>query len=174
MSVRILKEASIRQLFATLDMTSDIIEKCPESYWNQKISGHVIWQLIYHPLFYVDFYSNDLDKSIMHPAEDYRPSDIFTENRPNSSLTDPGVVIPTKNQLKKFIGFLKTKTKELIMNATEEDLQQISSFEWLGMTKLECVLYYSRHLMEHVGQVSGYLRKDHGIVIKWKGVGNIN
>lgn len=50
-----IKSALISQLGAALNMTETGVRNCPEDVWKTEIRGHLVWRVVYHSLFYVDF-----------------------------------------------------------------------------------------------------------------------
>lgn len=169
------KESTLSQLRASLEMCKIVIERCPDEYWELEIRGHKIAQVLYHGLFYTDFYINDLDDQINNPAENYSPPELFKQvDRPTPSLSEPVENVLLKEILLEFINFISKKVGNLILNVSEERLSEKSEFKWLSLKKAEVVLYLTRHLMEHIGQVSAYIRDRAPISMKWVGKGKVD
>lgn len=173
--LNIYKEATLSQLRAALEMCRIVIERCPEEFWDLEIRGHQISQVLHHGLFYTDFYINDLDDQIKNPAENYSPPELFNQiKRPTPSLSEPVENVLPKEILIEFINFISNKAGHLILNVSEKRLSERSEFEWLSIKKVEVLLYLTRHLMEHIGQVAAYVRDRSTISMKWVGKGSFD
>ncbi len=164
------KTSLISQFGASLNMVETAIRECPENVWLMEIRGHRIWQVIYHCLFYADFYGNGLDPSLNDPSEEFAPGPIFqNKSVPSSSLTEHGNIPLTQELALQYIEYLRGKTNKMINNCTEERFKQKAGFSWLPMNNLELVMYFTRHVMQHVGQVSAYIRERYDISVHWSG-----
>lgn len=155
-------------------MTNKLVKECSESLWSTNIEGHIFGQVLYHALYYVDFYSNDLDPNIKHPAEQFtRPPFIDTETDPGAALDISTDQVLSKDIILQYIGYIRRKIAKLLEAATEENLMKKSKFDWLPMTSMETVLYLSRHLMDHAGQTQAYLKTQEQKVVSWVGVAEL-
>ncbi|MCY3411891.1 MAG: DinB family protein [Candidatus Heimdallarchaeota archaeon] len=161
------KKASLSQLLATLAMARDIIEKCTDELWIMKISDHKLAQLMYHALFYTDFYLNDLNEEMEQPSENYVLPEFFEKDKPQSDLSVEVEEVLPRSRLLDFVDYIEKRAIHLVSNVKDKTLLEKSGFHWLPMSKMEVVIYLSRHLMEHTGQIYGFIRDKQSISIPW-------
>ena len=70
------------QFGASIDMLENAINMCPEKIWNLKNDFSDFWYLVYHTLFWLDFYLTEVPENSLHqiisaprnwiPKESYR------------------------------------------------------------------------------------------------------
>ena len=89
------------------------------------------------------------------------PSPHFEELKEKSFLSQEIML--------KYIEFLREKTNKLISNCTEEHFLEKARFHWQSINNLEMVIYFTRHVMQHIGHVSAYIRERYDISVPWSG-----
>src|SRR6185436_15746837 len=65
------KDAVWRQFGAAIDMLANAIDACPEGLWSDTSRTPPYWYVVYHTLFFLDFYLAD-------GADDFQPPPPFT------------------------------------------------------------------------------------------------
>jgi len=93
------------QFGASIQMMGNAIKTCPENLWSDRKQKHEYWYLVYHTLFWLDFYLTDNpdDYSLRHP---------FT-----LSELDPEGLLPhrvyTKKELLNYLILCRKNVKKL-------------------------------------------------------------
>ncbi len=59
MDINTYKEIIWRQLGAAIDMLENALRDCPEKLWSDGEREPKYWYVVYHTLFWLDFYSSD-------------------------------------------------------------------------------------------------------------------
>lgn len=157
------------QLGATIDMLENAMWACPDELWSNPskrpewISGNVagFWCVVYHTLFFIDFYLSD-------SAERFTPPAPFTLDE-----LDPAGLLPerpyTKDELQTYLNHCRGKSRAAIEALTEENAQEhrnIGSFEG---SVAELLLYLMRHVQHHAGQLNLLLRQTIDSAPRWVG-----
>lgn len=135
-------QAVSEQYAAALKMLEDTVTKCDAALWQDSTTETVISQVIYHTMFFVDFY---LSKN---KAE--RESFKGKYGDDGGSFHEPDRLF-TKEQLTTYVQEIKEKANELFSELTIDDLNKQPVFEWHGSSELSSLLYNLRHIMLHVG-----------------------
>ncbi|MHA2249036.1 MAG: hypothetical protein ACXAD7_01680 [Candidatus Kariarchaeaceae archaeon] len=165
-----IKQALISQLGAALNMIETGVRNCPEDVWNIEIRGHKVWRVLYHALFYVDFYGNSLDSSIDNPEEQFTLPSIFNNIKvPSAHFEEPTDTILNQEIMLKYIDFLREKSNKLINDCTEVQFKEKARFHWHTINNLEMVMYFTRHVMQHIGHVSADIRERYDVSVPWSG-----
>jgi hypothetical protein len=165
-----IKQVLISQLGAALNMAETAAANCPDDVWKMEIRGHNVWRVLYHALLYVDFYGNSLDPSMENPEEDFEASKFFGDTKvPSPHFEDITDAFLDQKIILEYIEYLREKTNTLISNCTEDLFLEKARFHWQSINNLEMVIYFTRHVMQHVGHVSAYIRERHDISVPWSG-----
>ena len=148
-------------------MLTDVINKCPDTLWNDTKYENQYWRIVYHTLFYTALYLHE-------GPEQFVPWDkhIDTYNYLGSLTSDnkPVVIdiVYTKDQMREYSRSLFNDCDSLVAN-----IGQIKSgFDWLPMSRLEIHFYNIRHLQHHIGQLTERLHQSGIKGIKWEGMVN--
>lgn len=137
-----LMEAISEQYGAALHMLENTITKCDQGLWENTTTETVISQVIYHTLFYVDFY---LSKN---KAEREAFKGKYGDD--GESFHEPDKLF-TKEQLTAYVQEIKQKANKRFNELTIQELNGEPVFEWHGSSELSSLLYNLRHIMLHVG-----------------------
>jgi hypothetical protein len=149
-----------QQLGATIDMLENAMHACPDNVWNAARSQQPeSWYLVYHTLFWLDFYLSDPDSSFVPPSP-------FTLDE-----RDPDAVFPehpyTKEDLQNYLERGREKCRALIAAMTDQVSREhvaIGSFEG---SRMELLLYNLRHVQHHAAQLNLILRQQIDSAPRW-------
>ncbi|MFW9993768.1 MAG: DinB family protein [Candidatus Odinarchaeota archaeon] len=148
---------SIREQYgATFKMLENVINKCPDSFWNDSKNGPPFYKIVYHTMFFIDLYLSRTkeERTSFTPRfskqEDYR---ISPEN-----FSNPQEPTLSKSDVLDYLHDLKIKGKKRIESLTLQELINESVFEWHGSSILSSMLYNLRHVMLHIGALQVRLR----------------
>jgi hypothetical protein len=166
MQATLVLDAIASQTLAGLAMLRQTIECCPDHAWDQPVGVYPFWQVAYHVLCYVDFYSAP-DNDSWRP--DQRPDGLHPLGR-----TELDEEFPSRRFERTELLPYTDKCKEIVLGAlareTESSLRGPSGFAHLPMPRLELYLYTLRHLQHHTGQLGALLRRI-GVDTGWRKAG---
>lgn len=150
-----------RQFGAAIDMLENAIVACPDKVWGDRPGFSEFWYLVYHTLFFLDYYLSD-------PANEFAPPSPF-----GLEELDPAGVLPprvyTKDELLTYLKHGRTKCRETIAALTEEMAHQPCGFEHRDMSMAELLLYTMRHVQHHAAQLNLLLRQAIDSAPRWVG-----
>lgn len=154
----------IRQQFgAAIDMLENAILACPDDVWCDRtkkpewIDNDIVgfWYLVYHTLFFLDFY-------LSNSPEDFEPPAPF-----NRDELDPAGLLPDRPYSKEvLLGYLdhcRSKCYATIEAMTDERAQQPDRTRpEQNLTVAERHLCNMRHVQHHAAQLNLVLRQKTG------------
>jgi len=147
------------QLGAAIDMLENAMESCPEEVWSDpsrrpEWPRHDVvgfWYLVYHTLFFLDFYFSDL------PEGEFAPPAPFTLEE-----LDPAGLLPerpySKEDLRKYFEHVRRKCRERIEALDETSFERKTRTK-PNISEAEMVLYNMRHVQHHTAQLNLILRQ---------------
>lgn len=161
-----IRQSTLRQYRAGLDMLRSAVESCPEDLWFATEYRNRFWHIAYHSLFYTHLY--------VQPSEgDFQP---WSRHVPNSNYLGPRpwakdetFKIPetyTKSDVQEYAALCLAEVEKQVPLIRFEDS---SGFSWLPFDKLELQFYNVRHLQHHTGQLIERLRTSANIGVSWIG-----
>lgn len=144
-------EAVDREIGAALDMLENAIRACPESIWGDRDRRPEFWYLVYHTLFFLDYYSADSPEGFAPPAP-------FTLDE-----LDPAGILPdrvyTKDEMLTYLAYGRARCRAMIAATTGERVAGPSGFARPGLSAGELLLQTLRHVQHHVAQLHLILRQ---------------
>ena len=160
--------AIAEQYGAALTMLENTIVNCDEALWQDSKREIVISQVIYHTLFFVDFYLSK-DKSEREIFKGKLGDDLMGERTDGMEWTK----IYTRDELRNYLNDIRNKADKRFKEITLEELNNASVFEWHGSSVLSSLLYDLRHIMLHVGALHVRLNAVGKVPLKWVGKASI-
>lgn len=138
------------QFGGALQMLENAIVACPEEVWGTELKASEFWFLAYHTLIKTDYYGSE-------STEGFHPPEPFTlgEN-PIGHLQER---VYSKDELLGYLEFAWEKNRTLVHSLTPEKAQQRFVDEYKKFSLLELVLYNTRHVQHHAGQLNLLLRQ---------------
>ncbi|HEY3155349.1 MAG TPA: DinB family protein [Candidatus Eisenbacteria bacterium] len=140
-----------QQFGASIDMLENALLACPEELWNDRSRQPEYWYVVFHTLFFLDFYLSDSSEGFTPPAP-------FTLDE-----LDPAGLLPervyTKDELRTYLAHGRRKCRARIEALTEESVGQRCGFERPDVTVSELLLYNMRHVQHHAAQLNLILRQ---------------
>lgn len=159
MGNKFINEIILSQFGASIEMMENAIKTCPENLWSDRTQKPEYWYLVYHTLFWLDFY-------LTENPDDYNPPDQFTLTE-----LDPDGILPdrvyTKDELLNYLKFCRSKCEKTITNLTVEKTNQNYKFGSIEMSFGELLVYNLRHVQHGVGQLNLILRQKIDDSPKW-------
>src|SRR5215510_11473417 len=148
-----------QQFGAAIDMLENAMHACPDDLWSNadekpawvKKSVVGFWYVVYHTLFWLDFYLSESEQGFVPPAP-------FTLDE-----LDPAGLLPerpyTRDELQRYLDHGRKKCRAAIEALTDEKAhaqRKLSSGEVCGA---ELILYNMRHVQHHAAQLNLLLRQ---------------
>jgi tetratricopeptide (TPR) repeat protein len=153
-----LTKAIAEQYGAALKMLENTIKECDEGLWQDSKTDTVISQVVYHTLYYVDYY---LSKN---KAE--KESFKGKYGRDGGSFHEPDKIF-TKGQLTNYLQEIMEKADKRFNNITIQELVNKPVFEGQGSSLLSSLLYDLRHIMLHVGALHVRVNAQEKKPLRW-------
>jgi hypothetical protein len=159
-----------RQFGAAIDMLENAIRTCPEDVWSDPtkkpewVDNDIVgfWYLVYHTLFFLDFYLSD-------SMEDFGPPAPF-----NRDEFDPAGLLPehpySMDLLLGYLDHCRRKCGQVIDSMTDDTARQLNGPRPrpdLKMSSGELLLDNLRHVQHHAAQLNLVLRQKTGSAPKW-------
>lgn len=149
------------QLGAAIDMLENAIDACPEEVWGDRSRVPEYWYMVYHTLFFLDYYLSD-------SFEDFVPPAPF-----NLDELDPAGVLPprvyTRDEMRAYLRHGRAKAHAVVEGLTEERAREHRRFSNRDGTLLELVLVSLRHVQHHTAQLNLILRQTVDDAPRWVG-----
>ena len=156
-----------QQLGAAIDTLEAAMQACPDEVWCDSskspewVSRDVVgfWYLVYHALFFLDFYLSD-------SAEGFSPPEPFNRDELN-----PAGLLPerpyTKGELQAYLEHCREKCRAVLEALTEQKARQRCGFERLDLSTAELLLFSMRHVQHHAAQLNLILRQRTASAPQW-------
>lgn len=149
------------QFGAAIDMLENAVAACPDKLWGDRSRQPEYWYLVYHTLFFVDYYLSELESGFKPPAP-------FT-----LAELDPAGILPervySKSELRTYLEHSRNKCRVKLSALTEERAEQPCGFERRNMSVAELLLYNMRHVQHHTAQLNLILRQTIDSAPGWVG-----
>ena len=159
MDSKIIREIIWFQFGASIDMLKNAIKACPEELWSDRSQRPEFWYLVYHTLFWLDFY-------LTESPDEFVPPKPFTLTE-----LDPEGILPeriyTKSELLTYLEHGRKKCIQTIENLTDEIAKKHYKYGSVEMSFGELLLYNMRHIQHGVGQLNLILRQKTDSAPRW-------
>jgi hypothetical protein len=140
-----------RQFGGAIDMLENAIRACPENIWNDRSRKPEYWYIVYHTVFFLDFYLTESEDKFA-PPPGYSLSEL-----------DPSGILPervySQAELLTYLDHGRNKCRQAILRLTEENAHKRCAFDRPDVTNAELILYTLRHVQHHAGQLNLILRQ---------------
>ena len=166
-----IKTALVAQFHASLYTLSQCVAKCPADLWFERVGNDPYWYVVYHTLYFVDFYLEPSDASFK-PRDFHREDEELLGPKPWPSANPPGrEAAYTQVLMTGYVRHCRQKAADAVGAETAESLAGPSGFTRRHITRLELHVYNVRHIQHHAAQLSLRLRWATGEGIDWRGTG---
>lgn len=161
------KTTAWRQFGAAIDMLENAIVACPDPVWSdpsqrpewpeKDVVGY--WYLVYHTLFWLDYYLSD-------DLKGFKPPPPFTLDE-----MDPAGLLPerpyTKEELLAYLEHGRRKCRATIQALDETRGFQTKAATREGTNAAELLLHNMRHVQHHTAQLNLIMRQKVGVNVGW-------
>ena len=139
------------QFGAALDMLENAIRACPDSLWGDRTRNPQFWYLAYHTIFYTDLY-------LSPGQEGFQPPAPYTLSEYDPSGAMPPRVY-TRPELLSYLDHGRRKLRGVIDSLTDEAAAERLAFGSITGSRLEVLLYCTRHIQHQSAQLNLILRQ---------------
>ena len=155
------------QFGAAIDMLENAIAACPDEIWSDPsrrpewVKNDIVgyWYLVFHTLFWLDYYLSDV-------AKGFTPPPPFTLDE-----LDPAGLLPdrpyTKRELQTYLEHGRRKCYEVIEALDEKRAFQSKTSTQPSLSVAELLLYNLRHVQHHTAQLNLILRQKTDSAPSW-------
>jgi len=145
------REIIWNQFGAAIDTLESTIHACPDELWGDRSQRPEYWYIVYHTLFFLDFYLHD-------SGEEFAPPAPF-----NLDELDPAGILPdrvyTKAEMLRYLEHGRGKCRATLVRLTDEKAAEIRRFGPVEGSFAESLLYTMRHVQHHSAQLILILRQ---------------
>ena len=152
-----------KQLLAAMATLGQCIKNCPDADWDQSHGDAPYCQVVFHTLFYLDFY-------LSGDEESFKAQDFHTSHR--SFFRDYEELIDkipenryVKPEIDRYFTFCLGKTHRTLGKMEDDRILDMSGHK--GMTYIELFIYITRHIQHHSAQLGLRLQQKYGHELDW-------
>lgn len=154
-----MKQSLWRQMGASIDMLENAIRACPDDVWGDDEREPQCWYLVYHTLFWLDYYSSAT-------GEGFAPPEPFTLGEMDPAGVMPGRVY-TRGEMLTYLDYGRNKTREAIGLLDEDKAAGAASPVRPDVGATEIFLYNMRHVQHAAAQLNLVLRAETKSAPRW-------
>jgi len=159
-----LVDAVKKQMLAALATLNQCIDNCPASEWDKSHNDAPFSQVLFHTLFYVDYYLSE-------DEHEFKAQPFHAENK--SLFRDyeeleykKAEEVYTKAEITKYMDFCYAKTNGYFEKAEAENLFLKSTHR--DMQNIEFIIYITRHVQHHAAQLGLRIQQVTGKELRWE------
>lgn len=161
----ILKSLILHQMTASIDTLKYCIDSCPESEWQEAHKDAPFSQVIFHALFYADFYLGRDSVPFKEQAFHVSHKGIFLDYE---EMEDK---IPThlydKSFCFEYLSHCLAKLKATVEAETAGSLAGESGIDFRKCSRAELYVYNMRHIQHHAAQLGLRIQMITGKEMPW-------
>lgn len=153
------------QFFAALKTLRSCVERCPASQWHESHGDHPFSQVVFHTIFYADYYlGKDVWPFKNQPFHAAHRDEFATYEE----LED---VLPVQQHGQHFcleyLDHVEQKMRRVLANEDMAILAGESGISFRNMGRAELHLYNIRHIQHHAAQLGLRLQLLDGVELTW-------
>ncbi len=159
----------LQQYEAALCTLNHCIEKSPEPVWQGKVVNMTFDQVVFHTLFFTDYYLGKWPEDLKNQPYHRKNADFFADYEE----MEPRVQVQryTKDSLSNYLQYCRSKAEEFLTTEGPTDLERECGFPPKTFSRAELHVYNIRHIQHHAGQLIMRLRLDSEVDTPWFGSG---
>jgi hypothetical protein len=158
------------QYHAALNTLREVMEKCPDSLWDDPADGAPrFWRVAYHTLFYCHFYLQQRQEDFTPWARHHDEAQFIASVPWDNHRPPKAYEAYTRGELLEYL----TECDRMIdpgVDALDLSAPQCG-FPWYQMPTLEHQIVNIRHIQHHAAILSSRLRRSAGVAVNWFGKG---
>jgi DinB superfamily len=148
-----------QQFGASIQMLENAILECPDEVWGDQTREPQFWYLVYHTLFWLDYYLSESPDGFAPPArfglEEFDPAGVMPD------------CVYTQAEMQTYLEFAREKCRARIAGLTDETARHRFVMPHRSFSHLELLLYNMRHVQHHAAQLNLLLRQRTGHAPRW-------
>ncbi|SYZ74765.1 conserved hypothetical protein [Candidatus Zixiibacteriota bacterium] len=147
------------QFGAAIDTLENAMSACPESLWGDRSRKHEYWYMVFHTLFWLDYYMSDSVDGFAPPApfglEEMDPAGVLPER------------VYSKEELFTYLKYGRRKCQSAILALNDDFAHLPCGSKRPGLTNADLLLYTMRHVQHHAAQLNLILRQTIDAAPRW-------
>ncbi len=163
------KKLIANQYEASLCTVAHCVERCPDSHWDTPIAKYPLSQVVFHTLFFADFYLGIDEDSFSQQPFHKENRDLFADYEQLKDQEPESVY--SREQITLYGKFCRDKASVTIGEETERTLCMVDRLARRNFSRAELHVYNIRHIQHHAAQLVLRLRIDTDVDIPWVGSG---
>ncbi|MFW9777802.1 MAG: hypothetical protein ACFFE8_03030 [Candidatus Heimdallarchaeota archaeon] len=150
------------QIRSSLNLITQVIEKCPQRYWFHSRNEWSLSWALYHVIETLDFYLREDPRGMEWGDRIGIKWDSQTQDEIQNGKSQI-----TKDFLADFLLEIEEKASQTLKSVTDIELLSQDGFKWFE-TRLEKYIYAIRHTVFHIGECNKALRDKNSPRIEWQ------
>jgi len=154
-----------QQLLASLATLKQCVDTCPKEQIHEKHNDYPFSQVVFHALFYCDFYLSKSKETFFKQDFHIKNKNIFAD------YEELEYRLPTKLYeiafLNQYIGHCRKKIEKTLEDITDIELKQNSKMREMEITKEELFIDLCRHMQHHAAQLGLRIQILTGNELQW-------
>lgn len=159
------KQLIANQFEASLCTITLCAERCPDSHWNTRIAKYPFSQVLFHAIFFADYYLGDDADSFRQQSFHIENQELFADYEQHKQQEPKSVY--SREQIELYGNFCRDKASVKIGEETEQTLLAKARFARKNFSRAELHVYNIRHIQHHAAQLVLRLRIDTDVDIPW-------
>ena len=157
--------ALINQFKSALCTLAHCINSCPETEWNESHDDYPFSQVVFHTLFYTDFYLHRDESSFKDQAFHRENSEFFRDYEELQEKIP--VNLYERGYCAEYLKFCIDKCEATLRADDPETLLGPSGFSFKQFSRAELYVYVIRHIQHHAAQLGLRLQRISGHEMPW-------
>jgi hypothetical protein len=159
----IVKQIVRNQMLAALATLNQCIQNCPDNEWQKSHNDAPFSQVLFHTLFYIDFYLSPTEQEFRLQLFHEQNKAIFREYE-ELEYKKPEQIY-TKEEIVLYLKFCYDKINNFFDKIEGSDLLKESPSK--NLTVMELLIDNTRHIQHHAAQLGLRIQQVTGKELKW-------
>jgi hypothetical protein len=151
------------QMLAALATLNQCIQNCPDNEWQKSHNDAPFSQVLFHTLFYIDFYLSPTEHEFRVQLFHKQNKAIFRDYE-ELEYKKPEQIY-TKEEILLYLKFCYDKINDYFKKIEDSNLLEKSSTK--DMTFMELLIDTTRHIQHHAAQLGLRIQQLTGKELKW-------
>ncbi len=151
MATSTINESLVSQFIASLITLENCINSCPIEEWNNGHGDYPFFQVVFHTLFYCDYYLSKNEEIFKHQEFHRKYKETFADYEELEYKLP--VRLYGNEFIKEYMEYCKEKVRVEIKDLRIEELLNVREDDIKKMSKFELYIYVIRHIQHHAAQL---------------------
>ncbi len=153
------------QLTASLVTLENSMADCPEAEWNQSHGDAPFSQVVFHTLFYCDFYLSESESGFRNQPFHKDNLAFFGDYEEQEDKLP--VRLYDRESLVRYLDYCKKKVKIVLDALSQDQLGEAAVMRRSIFSRMELFIYLTRHIQHHAAQLGLRVQLLTGKEMKW-------